>query len=696
MNSSTPDTAVVRNDDKAVIQVAIASVNKNSKDSNECDPLTNTPASASSSPIRKRPFPNSSEKDSTNYPDKKKSVSHQETLSEGQPVMEGCMHSPTSPIKLFATRQDEALRQSLDNTSSSRMYDHWSYQHCWTLREMMGLDRFSGISQEGQGDGSDDIGIDFVLVATYILDVNCLFAELPELAFVPNIIIIYEYKDPDPDGVEEHWTEIARRKNRTLLFVQRSPKAEPRTKFNKNNNHQTANPLTCLMEYGCHHTKMFLVKYRSGRLRVNIHTSNLRSQDIHLKCQGAFIQDFLPKTQQQLDCFKTSDFEETLVTYLESYCILNRLSWTQQYPSTTNATPSGNLRSEETLVQHLQTYDFSTAVGVLIPSIPGYHKPYVEKNSEGESLGYLKVQQCIQQYCNKRPTTNNNQKKKNQGLAGPIVCQFSSIGSLSVAYLGKLLGAWNASLVANNNNYDNNNNKKNPKGIPDASFQIVWPTLQEVVTSVEGINGGGSIPGRTKNLIKPFVRRCLHKWRSMSDSERVAGVLGGNINTTPHGNHTLGKGCNVPHIKTYYQISSKVRGMDNDDDDDDDDDDEREEMEWFVLSSHNLSKAAWGEIQNRRVDGRVLVIQHWELGVFVSPVTLGVDGMGPLPSPVEEESTKISSTVASAVRMIPTTQFNVDTTDHPSRVNIPLPYPFRPNKYSAEEQFWATDLFEEG
>mmetsp|Transcript_3230 Transcript_3230/g.6937 ORF Transcript_3230/g.6937 Transcript_3230/m.6937 type:complete len:149 (+) Transcript_3230:1282-1728(+) len=106
-------------------------------------------------------------------------------------------------------------------------------------------------------------------------------------------------------------------------------------------------------------------------------------------------------------------------------------------------------------------------------------------------------------------------------------------------------------------------------------------------------------------------------------------------------------------------------------------------MRWFVLSSHNLSKAAWGEIQTRRDRGNreVLTIQHWELGVFLSPSTLGVDSMGPLPC-APESSTKANSN--SGKRS--TTKHD----DH-NRAIIPLPYKFRPDKYQISDEPWVVE-----
>ena len=92
-------------------------------------------------------------------------------------------------------------------------------------------------------------------------------------------------------------------------------------------------------------------------------------------------------------------------------------------------------------------------------------------------------------------------------------------------------------------------------------------------------------------------------------------------------------------------------------------------MRWFIVSSHNLSKAAWGQIQDRAVEGEVLVIQSWELGIFVSPSTLGVDVMRPLSSvnPTDQENERNST--------------------------IPLPYKFRPDRYEPLDQPWVTDLY---
>jgi hypothetical protein len=545
----------------------------------------------------------------------------------------GCRFHPSrSPIKLFATKQDEELRQRLhlvagggsgDRQSSSsshgtadgpqhpqeREQQHWSFNHCWTFREMLGLDRMWGAINGG--------GIDFVVIGTYILDVDFLIAEVPELMDVPLVVVVYQHRDPSVTGAERAWKDhVSRRrrngKNATLVLLERNPRADPKS---------ASNPLGVRMDYGCHHAKFILVGYTSGRLRIIIHTSNLRREDVHLKCQGAYIQDFCPKTEDQLDSFATSDFEEALVQYMESYRYLDTHIWTSpssshhqhqrslsfSATSTGGGTTAPTTTEATTLVAHLQTYDFSTAVVVLIPSIPGYHSSMWQKRRDGHChqgspvFGYLKVQQAIAEY---GITTASGNFRNSYGSATgsgwidettsdihlgnrkpTIVCQFSSIGSLSKPYLDKLATAWCVDSVAvvavpASKTYNNSSSRnpylppqtKRPKTIVAGSnrpthqnLKIVWPTVHEIATSVEGPMGGQTVPGRTNCVGKEFLQPLYHKWDG-----------GCHTSAADRDGLHYQKGRNVPHIKTYYEI--------------DNDNDEEDCMKWFVLTSHNLSK----------------------------------------------------------------------------------------------------------
>ena len=615
------------------------------------------------------------------------------TASDGD--VDGGMLNPRNPIKIFATDRDKLvrrrLRKSLATTDRvSRKEEeyriHWSTFHCWTFREMLGFDRFSGLRRQQQQQQQQQkvslvencVGIDWIFLTTYILDVDFLLNELPELVHVPIVVILYHYKDESSSGREAAWIQRAATANRCLVFLVRDPRAASGT---------ATNPIGPTMSYGCHHAKMTLVRYSSGRLRVHIHTSNLRREDVHDKCQGAFLQDFWPKTEDQLASFATSGFEESLATYLESYDFRTPMVWKRHDPAAATA----NLGDDaETLVSHLQTYDFSTAVAVLVPSVPGYHKIHFRRDSDEDKIyGYLKVQRAIRDHCQSKTDISHPNRCRGDD-PGSIVCQFSSMGALSRPYLNKLADAWNADAVATpSRSGASAPPRKKPKSEPRGAsltpalsrLKIVWPTVNEILTSVEGRIGGASVPGRTKNLHRDFVRPLLHTWSSNS---------GGRNDTLVEGrcdDPQLGKGRHVPHIKSYYQICA----YDDDDDDVEPNGSDRrrdiaENMSWFVLSSHNLSKAAWGEIQYRRESQtEVFTIQHWELGVFVAPSTLGVDAMGPLAMPTVSPKGPLRTRTRRSAR--PKGAYINDTNS--TRAIIPLPYKFRPDRYRDTDQPWV-------
>lgn len=333
---------------------------------------------------------------------------------------------------------------------------------------------------------------------------------------------------------------------------------------------------------------MFLVCFADETLRVVIHTANLIHRDIHLKCQGAYVEDFplkqgSPKGQ--------SNFEKDLVSYVASYRYNREHAWDGE--------------TKRTLTQELCRYDFSSALAILIPSIPGRHF------LNSAPLGHLKLRRAVQE-------------QASSGVR-EVIAQFSSIGSLNEKWLTEQFlestGLPNATVA------DRGSTKKNKV---TGRIKFVYPTAEEIRTSVEGYAGGCSVPGVKKNVSKAFLKPLWCKWSSDSDS--------GNPCRKPQ---------NVPHVKSFYQLG-----------------DDGSSMNWFVLSSHNMSIAAWGQVQMGN-GGRVNFIRHWELGVFVSPRTLG-----------------------SAIHRL------VPFRTNPIKGNVipvPLPYKLVPDPYVDLDQPWAVD-----
>ena len=211
-------------------------------------------------------------------------------------------------------------------------------------------------------------------------------------------------------------------------------------------------------------------------------------------------------------------------------------------------------------------------------------------------LGHMKLRHSVRENC-----------RREKGSSGAVVCQFSSMGSLNEKWLQHEFGASGA-----------------PHNTQPA-IRLVFPTAKEVCESVEGYAGGSSLPSNTKNVQKHFLRSLYRKW-SANDTH--------NPFSSPY---------NLPHIKTFFRYGEA-----------------NESMEWFVLSSHNISSAAWGQLQK---NGQQFFVRHWELGVFLSPHTLGCNRLVPL----------------------------LDAASDPDDIAIPLPYKFKPDAYEASDEPWAWD-----
>jgi tyrosyl-DNA phosphodiesterase 1 len=186
---------------------------------------------------------------------------------------------------------------------------------------------------------------------------------------------------------------------------------------------------------------------------------------------------------------------------------------------------------------------------------------------------------------------------------------------------------------------------------------LVFPTPDDIRNSVEGYSGGGTVPSSKNNVYKPFLKPLWHRWTSpLSVSSPT---------TWP-----LLKPNNVPHIKTYYQLMGGGG-----------DDRDESSMQWFCLTSHNLSKAAWGEVR-KNDRGQHLYVPSWELGVFVAP------------SMFETKEEKAAGhkvkmvSIAAAAATAAASGINTRATNCTSTrvVGIPLPYAINPTKYETTER----------
>jgi len=574
-----------------------------------------------------------------------------------------------------------------------------------TLREAIGLD-------------VPNRQIQWLVISNFLIDFRYIYEKIPDIVQIPRVVVFYGSFFAGYDNIQyrqiqelimNNWKAAAELRGNTVDFVRLVPSDPPKSK---------TNPLPQKISFGCHHTKMFLTGFddevtgggdRQSMIRVVVHTANLGCSDVEQQTNAFYAQNFpLKKKMQQraavVNPYKVSaksggggstsvaapkstcSFENDLADYLESYGYSKRQSWcaptlgggstdirearlkrfgqsmdtqsstaypSQQQVAKTYDTSQILTAQELSLADLIRQYDYSSAYAVLIPSVPGYHRGMAINK-----YGYLKLRKEIIDAFPSSQTLGKRGENK-----PPIVCQISSLGSLHEKWLRKFCSAIDYTSTHNTNPLDENCMSTKPL---KSLVKIVWPTVDEIRNSVEGFAGGGSVPGRVKNLEKPFLKPLYHRWTKRHDN-----VSNDPFRTARH----------IPHIKTVVQPASS--GGDD------------RSIDWLLLSSHNLSKAAWGTVQNNhKSGGKECFIAHWELGVFVAGSTLlEICGMTkPVRIlPIGYGGAKNNSRIS----LCEADEDGNDDGKNSDFINVYVPFPYdvhTPDAYDGNDDYWTTEL----
>jgi len=520
-----------------------------------------------------------------------------------------------------------------------------------TLRQVIGFDG-----------SSSSRNYQWLFIFNYLVDFQYLLSELtPELIQFRRVVVFYGSKNPT-EAYQQQWKQLLAGTGNTVEFIRLHPSDPPNTR---------TNPLPIKFSHGVHHTKCFLVGYEeNGKsiCRVVVHTANLVAGDVERQTNSVYHQDFPLKQQKTTESKKpaavanpykrkrdsslfeddddTSQFEEDMINNLESYYYKVRQSWCHPSMSSSNNTLSSKAMS---WLQLIRQYDFSRAYVVLIPSVPGRHKADSYNN-----FGYFKLRQAIiENVCRHQQQSTTAPK--------PTICQFSSMGEFSSKYLSNFLSAIDSSTTQNNDPIAIHEIKSKKKQAP-LTAKLVLPTMDEIRTSVEGYNGGGSIPFRANKVDKDFLQPLYHRW-----SHRNRNSTTDPFKTARH----------IPHNKTFLQPSSTVANG----------------IDWLLVTSHNLSITAWGQIQMRskenHPDEKILFIQHWELGVFMSPATLAK--MAPDEVGSDIQLMPYPGIDKSAVINIDGDEEDENDESESPKVLVPLPFDINPVPYDRHDIPWAAD-----
>ncbi|XP_036887116.1 tyrosyl-DNA phosphodiesterase 1 [Sturnira hondurensis] len=293
--------------------------------------------------------------------------------------------------------------------------------------------------------------------------------------------------------------------------------------------------------FGTHHTKMMLLLYEEG-LRVVIHTANLIREDWHQKTQGIWLSPLYPRIAHGTHTSGESatHFKSDLISYLTAY----------------NAPPL------KEWIDVVRDHDLSETNVYLVGSTPGRFQ-----GGQKDNWGHFRLRKLLKEHASSTPGAE----------AWPIIGQFSSIGSMGADASKWLCSEFTETLATLGK-------ESRAPGRDVAPLHLIYPSVENVRTSLEGYPAGGSLPYSIQTAEKQsWLHSYFHKWSA----------------------ETSGRSNAMPHIKTYMRPSPDFS-----------------RIAWFLVTSANLSKAAWGALEK---NGTQLMIRSYELGVLFIPSVFGLD-----------------------------------------------------------------------
>ncbi|KAM6981033.1 tyrosyl-DNA phosphodiesterase 1 [Aplochiton taeniatus] len=331
--------------------------------------------------------------------------------------------------------------------------------------------------------------------------------------------------------------------------------------------------------FGTHHTKMMLLWYEEG-FRVVILTSNLIRADWYQKTQGMWMSPLFPRLPEgspEDDGESPTFFKRDLLEYLTAYRAPELSDW----------------------IQKIKEHDLSETRVYLIGSTPGR---YMGANMD--RWGHLRLRKLLYEQANTIP----NEEK------WPVIGQFSSIGSMGLDKTKWLAGEFQRTMTTLG--------KSSLR--PDPPVYLVYPSVDDVRTSLEGYPAGGSLPYSIQTAQKQmWLHSYFHRWQA----------------------DTTGRSHAMPHIKTYMRVSPDYT-----------------QLAWFLVTSANLSKAAWGALEKNNTQ---VMVRSYELGVLYLPSAFNLK------------------------------TFHVQKKPFPattSSSSFPVPFDLPPKPYSDKEEPWIWNI----
>lgn len=334
---------------------------------------------------------------------------------------------------------------------------------------------------------------------------------------------------------------------------------------------------------------MLVLFYHDDHAQVIVHTANMISRDWTNMTQAVWRSPLLPLSPSMTDEHDVSPigtghrFKIDLLRYLQAY--------------------GGRLGK---LTRQLADYDFSAIRAAFIGSAPSRQKPAAAQSVKQTSFGWLGLQEILSSV----PITS----RRDEEISAPhVIVQISSIATLGAAptWLNHLFSVLvrDAAKDAAAHTVDPSSSKTltffekkssstgaMAKPRPRPKYNIIFPTPDEIRTSLDGYAAGGSIHIKLQSAQQQkqieYLTPLLCHWKHSSE---VA-----DSNTPSTERKAALRGPAAPHIKTYIRFTDETHKT----------------IDWAMVTSANLSKQAWGDVVNKKEE---IWIQSWEAGVVVWP-----------------------------------------------------------------------------
>lgn len=349
--------------------------------------------------------------------------------------------------------------------------------------------------------------------------------------------------------------------------------------------------------FGTHHSKMMILLRHDDTAQIVIHTANLIVRDWTNMTQAVWRSPLLPRLAtpaQQATADDSLKDPEALQPGSGQKFKLDFLNYLFSYD-----TRRPTCRS---IAEELNKYDFSSIRGSLIASVPGRHN-IREDHPAKTRWGWAAMKQTLKSV------------SVLPGNSAEIAIQISSIATLGPTDNWLKNTLFDAFSGGRSQPVPSSTTpKKSMMGLSQQvlgsqkpEFKIVFPTPNEIRSSLDGYNSGASIHTKIQSAQQKkqllYLQPMLYHWANdlpplPSSSSKPDDVA--KSSTSDDEETDSGRNRAAPHIKTYIRCGNNSHKT----------------IDWALLTSANLSKQAWGEAVSGAGEVR---IASYEIGVLVWP-----------------------------------------------------------------------------